>query len=102
MVAPVADFLQGNGHPVRRARDVGLADEEDSVLPDYAIVEELVIVTFDRDFRSSARRKHARCVHIHPPERTAKDRVARHYREVVRLIWSGAELVTLPADGPPF
>jgi len=101
MVDPVADYLQGNGHPVRRGRSVGLADEEDSVVADYAIVEDLVIVTFDTDFRSAARRKGARCLHIRPPERTARERLREHYREIVDLIWDGADLVTLPPDGPP-
>lgn len=101
MVEPVAALLNGRGHPVRRARDVGLAREEDIVIVEYAIEADLVIVTFDPDFRSSAYRKGARCLHIRPPERTARQRLARHYRETVALFWQGASLVTLPADGPP-
>jgi hypothetical protein len=99
MVDPVADYLQGNGHPVRRAHGVGLADDEDSVVADYAIVEDLVIVTFDNDFRSSARRKGARCLAYSSPERTARERLRGHDREIVNLIWDGAELVALPPEG---
>ena len=101
MVEDVVDLLIGRGHPVRRVRDVGLADEADAVIVEYALHENLVIVTFDPDFRSSIRRKGARCVHIRPPERTARQRLADNYREVVTLIWEGAQLVTLPTQGPP-
>jgi predicted nuclease of predicted toxin-antitoxin system len=101
MVEPVAAYLNGRGHPVRRARDVGLADEEDVVLVEYALVADLVIVTFDPDFRSSLLRKGARCLHIRPPERTARRRLATHYDGVMELFWEGAFLVTLPGDGPP-
>jgi predicted nuclease of predicted toxin-antitoxin system len=102
MVEPVADLLNGHGHPIRRARDVGLADETDAVIADYALFADLVIVTFDRHFRSSARRKGARCLHILSPERTARERLAHHYREVVALFYARERLVTLPADGIPF
>jgi predicted nuclease of predicted toxin-antitoxin system len=100
MVEPVAALLNGHGHPVRRARDVGLADETDIVIIEYAHSTDLVIVTFDQDFRSSLRRKGARCLHIRPPERTARRRLADRYREVVDLFWAGELLVTLPADAP--
>jgi predicted nuclease of predicted toxin-antitoxin system len=101
MVEPVAQLLNGHGHPVRRARDVGLAAEEDIVIIEYALEAELVIVTFDPDFRRGTLRKGARCLHIRPPERTARRRLARHYRAVVDLFWQGVLLVTLPAEGPP-
>lgn len=52
---------------MRRARDVGLSDETDVVIVEYALGEDLVIVTFDPDFRSSAMRKGSRCLHIRPP-----------------------------------
>jgi predicted nuclease of predicted toxin-antitoxin system len=101
MVEPVADLLIGRGHPVRRVRDVGLDNESDAVIADYALIDDLVIVTFDPDFRSSVRRKGARCLHVSPPERTARERLAARYREVVTLLWQGARLVTLPAEGAP-
>jgi predicted nuclease of predicted toxin-antitoxin system len=101
MVDPVADLLNGRGHPVRRARDVGLSDDLDVVVVEYAITEDLVIVTFDPDFRSSARRKGARCLHIRPPERTARRRLAEYFDAVIAFFWDGALLVTLPARGEP-
>jgi predicted nuclease of predicted toxin-antitoxin system len=101
MVEPVAALLMGRGHPVRRTREIGLATEADAVIADYALVEDLVIVTFDPDFRRSVVRKGARCLHIRNPERTARRRLARYYREVVEMIWEGAQLVTLLSDGPP-
>jgi predicted nuclease of predicted toxin-antitoxin system len=69
MVDQVATLLIGRGHPVRRLREVGLANEEDLIVAEYAIETDLVIVTFDPDFRSSAVRKGARCLHIRTPER---------------------------------
>jgi predicted nuclease of predicted toxin-antitoxin system len=101
MVEPVADLLNGRGHPTRCVRDLGLANESDAVVADYALIDDLVIVTFDLDFRSSVRRKGARCLHIRPPERTARRRLAEWYREVIDLFSEGARLVTLPTDGPP-
>ncbi len=101
MVEPVADLLNGRGHPIRRVRDLGLATESDAVIADYALIDDLVIVTFDGDFRSSVRRKGARCLHIRHPERTARRRLAEHYELVVALIWDGNGLVTLPKVGLP-
>jgi predicted nuclease of predicted toxin-antitoxin system len=101
MVEPIATLLNGRGHPVLRARDAGLADEEDIVLIEYALVADLVIVTFDPDFRSAARRKGARCLHIRTPERTARRRLRAHYDAVIEFFWEGAILVTLPREGPP-
>jgi predicted nuclease of predicted toxin-antitoxin system len=101
MVEPVALYLMGRGHPIRRARGVGLADALDITITDYALARDLVIVTFDPDFRSSARRQGARCLHIQHPERTARERLRSYYREVVDLFWGGASLVTLPRNGPP-
>jgi predicted nuclease of predicted toxin-antitoxin system len=101
MVDPVADLLNGRGHPVRRARQLGLADVEDIVVIEYALLKDMVIVTFDPDFRSSARRQGARCLHIRTPERTARRRLTASYDSVVDLFWDGALLVTLPRDAPP-
>ena len=93
----------GRGHPVIRARDAGLADAEDGVIADYALGAdvELVVVTFDIDFRNTLRRRGCRCLHIRPPERTARDRLAARYEEVIELLAQGERLVTLPNDGVP-
>lgn len=101
MVDPVALLLIGRGHVVTRAREAGLATEDDAVVVDYALVDDLVIVTFDSDFRRSIRRRGARCLHIRPPERTARPRLAEHYPEVVRLFNERGRLVTLPRYGEP-
>jgi predicted nuclease of predicted toxin-antitoxin system len=100
MVEPVALLLIGRGHRVIRARDAGLAAEEDVVLIDYALVDDLVIVTFDPDFRRAIRRRGGRCLHVRDPERTARARLAKYYREVIRLFEGRARLVTLPSEGP--
>jgi predicted nuclease of predicted toxin-antitoxin system len=103
MVDPVADLLMGRGHPVVRARDAGLADAEDWVIAEYAQANasDMVVVTFDIDFRNSLRRRDCRCLHIRGRERTARARLADYYREVVLLIGAGQRLVTLPSEGPP-
>jgi predicted nuclease of predicted toxin-antitoxin system len=102
MVEPVALDFNGRGHPIRRARDVGLAADDDIVIIDYALASgNLVIVTFDPDFRSAARRQAARCLHIRDPERTARRRVGEHYERIVAHFWEGATLVTLPRTGEP-
>jgi len=101
MVEPVALLLNGRGHVVVRARDAGLADVEDGVIVDYALIDDLVIVTFDVDFRRAIRRRNARCLHVCAPERTARGRLAEHYDEVIRLFGARARLVTLPRNGPP-
>lgn len=102
MVEPVALLLNGRGHVVIKARDAGLAAEDDTVVIDYALVDDLVIVTFDPDFRSAIRRRgEGRCLHIVGQERTARARLAEHYDEVVQHFNQRARLVTLPADGPP-
>lgn len=101
MVEPVARLLQGRGHVVVRARDAELADAEDGVVADYALIDDLIIVTFDPDFRRAIRRRGGRCLHVRPPERTARARVAENYDEIVRLFHERARLVTLPTDGPP-
>jgi predicted nuclease of predicted toxin-antitoxin system len=101
MVEPVARLLTGRGHRVVRARDAGLADEEDWVVVEYALIDDLVIVTFDPDFRRSIVRRGARCLHVRTPERTARQRLADHYYGVVKHFNERARLVTLPADGEP-
>jgi predicted nuclease of predicted toxin-antitoxin system len=101
MVEPVALLLVGRGHVVIRARDAGLADAADNVLVEYALIENLVVVTFDPDIRRAIRRCGARCLHIHPPELTARARLAGHYREVIQHFAERGHLVTLPRKGPP-
>lgn len=103
MVEPVALLLEGRGHVVTRVRDAGLATEDDPIVIEYAIVAGQVVVTFDPDFRRTIRRRgEGRCLHIHDPERTARTRLARHYREVIELFERDrSRIVTLPAEGPP-
>ena len=101
MVEPVTALLMGRGHPIVRARDAGLASESDQVLIEYALARRLVVVTFDRDFRSAVVRGGCRCLHILPPERSARQRLAAHYSETIRLLFGAARLVSLPSDGPP-
>ena len=101
MVEPVALLLNGRGHVVIRAREAGLAQEEDGVIADYALHAELVIVTFDPDFRKAIKRRGGRCLHVRPPERTARERLATYYREVIGFFADRARLVTLPANRPP-
>jgi predicted nuclease of predicted toxin-antitoxin system len=61
MVEPVARLLMGRGHPVTRARDVGLQDDDDLVMVDFALERgDLVIGTFDNDFRRSVVRRGCR------------------------------------------
>jgi hypothetical protein len=101
MVEPVALLLNGRGHVVVRARDAGLDRDADNVVVEYALIENLVVFSFDPDIRRVIRRCGARCLHIHPPERTARERLAEHYRGVVRHFNARAHLVTLPRSGPP-
>jgi hypothetical protein len=100
MVEPVAELLMGRGHPVRRVRDVGLAAADDSDVSAYALANDLVVVTFDRDFRNSLTRRGCRCLHIEGPERTARARIGEHHRSVVDLFYDGKREVLLPSDGP--
>jgi predicted nuclease of predicted toxin-antitoxin system len=100
MVEPVADLLNGRGHPVKRVREVGLADADDVIVVDYAIANDLVIVTFDRDFRNSMVRRGCRCLHIEGAERSARPRLTEHYLSVVDLFYAGKRDVILPAEGP--
>jgi hypothetical protein len=59
-----------------------------------------VLVTFDRDFRDSARRRGARCLHIRHPELTAVDRLREQFGETIELL-RRAPLVILPSAGSP-
>ncbi len=77
MVEPVAKLLIGKGHPVRRVREVGLADASDAIVADYADANDLA----------------------EGRELTARERLAEHYRTVVTLFYDGKREVVLPADG---
>jgi predicted nuclease of predicted toxin-antitoxin system len=100
MVEPVADYLNGRGHPVRRVRDIGLASADDIDVAAYASAHDLVVVTFDRHFRNSLIRRNCRCLHIEGVERTARNRLAEHYRSIVDLFYDGRREVVLPRNGP--
>jgi predicted nuclease of predicted toxin-antitoxin system len=101
MVEPVVLLLNGRGYRTIRARDAGLATEPDEILVDYAWANDLVVVTFDIDLRSGARRKGCRCLYVRAPEITAVERLRHHFEAVIRLFQEGRPLVTLPLDGPP-
>lgn len=101
MVETVVLLLQGRGHRVIRAREAGLAAEDDGIVAEYALVSGLVIVTFEPDFRRRARQGGPACLHIRTPERTARERLADHYREVMEHFKDHARLVTLPRSGEP-
>jgi predicted nuclease of predicted toxin-antitoxin system len=85
---------------MRRVREIGLADAADAIVGDYADANDLVVVTFDRDFRNALVRRGCRCLHIEGQERTARRRLADHYRSVVDLFYNGKREVVLPANGP--
>ena len=99
MVRGVIDHLIGQGHPVRTARELGLQEEPDSEIAEYAFAQDYVVVTFDSDFRSSVLRRGARCLHIHPREITARERLAARYAEVLEALQGGCHLVTVDAKG---
>jgi predicted nuclease of predicted toxin-antitoxin system len=101
MVEPVARLLNGRGHRTVRARDAGLATEPDEILVDYALANDLVVVTFDPDLRTRVRRRGCPCLHIRTPEITAAERLRQHYEAIITLFREGHPLVTLPLEGPP-
>lgn len=100
MVEPVARLLIGRGHPVIRARDVGLDDDDDIVIADFALEGgDLVVVTFDHDFRRAVVRRGCRCLHIRGREATARQRLAAAYREAFARFSAGERDVRLLANG---
>ena len=101
MIEPVAALLQGRGHPVVRAKEAGLARASDAEVVAYALSLRLVLVTFDPDLRDSGIRGNCPVLHIRHPERTARARVAKHYRAIAAMVGEGHALVTLPGTGPP-
>ncbi len=100
MVEPVVLLLNGRGHRIIRARDAGIEAEDDQTLVEYALARDLVVVTFDKDLRDSALRGRCRCLHIRPPERTARQRLADAHAVIVHCFLAQAcELATLASDG---
>lgn len=85
-----------------RAKAALLADEVDAVIVDYALAQELVIVTFDRDMRSKTVRRHCRVLWIDGPEWTSRDRVKGQYAEAIEFLVAGERLVTVPREGQAF
>ena len=83
MVEPVVLLLNGRGHRVVRAREAGIEAEDDQTLVEYALANRLAVVTFDKDLRDKSLRGGCKCLHIRPPERTARDRIATAYTEIV-------------------
>lgn len=76
--------------------------ESDAVIVDYALANDLVIVTFDADLRSGSVRKGCRVLWIEGPEWTARERVATRYGDIIGLLSQAGHLVSLPDGGPPF
>jgi predicted nuclease of predicted toxin-antitoxin system len=99
MVEPVVRYLNGKGHRMLRARDLGLANAEDADLVEYALYNELIIVTFDPDLRDSSLRGGCQCLHIRPRESTARERLKGCYADVVAALRAGSKLVTIDAKG---
>jgi predicted nuclease of predicted toxin-antitoxin system len=100
MVEPVVLLLNGRGHRVIRARDAGIEAEDDQTLVEYALANALVVVTFDRDLRDKSLRGGRKCLHIRPPERTARDRIAAAYATVADCFARQSRpLVTVRRDG---
>jgi predicted nuclease of predicted toxin-antitoxin system len=89
----------GRGHPVRTVREVGLQEAEDAEVAEYALAQALIVVTFDSDFRSSVLRHGARCLHIHPREATARERLKNAYDDALKALQMGCHLVSVDAKG---
>jgi hypothetical protein len=100
MVEPVVLLLNGRGHRIIRARDAGIEAEDDQTLVEYALSKSLIVITFDKHLRDKLRRGGCRCLHVRPPERTARNRMAGAYEEMVKLFGEeNCQLVTLAGDG---
>lgn len=95
MVEPVVLLLNGRGHRVVRARQAGIEAEDDQTLVEYA----LAVFTFDRDLRDKSLRGGCRCLHIRPPERTARDRLAQAYGAVIDCFERNRPYVRLTREG---
>ena len=99
MVEPVTLLINGRGYRVRRAREVGLADEDDQALVEYCLAWDLVLVTFDPDLRNKALRGQCQVLHVRTPERTARQRLADAMDVIVARLNLGHRLVSLRRDG---
>lgn len=99
MVEPVTLLINGRGYRVRRAREVGLADEDDQALVEYCLAWDPVLVTFDPDLRNKALRGQCQVLHVRTPERTARQRLADAMDAIVARLNLGHRLVTLKRDG---
>jgi len=101
MVEGVALYLQGKGHPIARARDAGLAKADDSDSAAYALARDLVVVTFDYDFRRLAFELGCSVLHVRAPENTARRRIALELGNILALLeHARPQLVTvLPKEG---
>jgi len=99
MVEPVARLINGRGFRIRRARDVGLADEDDQTVVEYCLRWDLVLITFDADLRDKARRGHCRVLHIKAPERSARYRLSHAIEDVVSHLRRGRRLITVRRNG---
>lgn len=102
MVEPVAMLLNGRGHRTVRAHQAGLATAEDADVAEYCLTNNLVVVTFDLDFRKAMLRAGCRCLCIRGRELTARERLADGYSRVIELFETGVHLVTLPTTGDAF
>jgi predicted nuclease of predicted toxin-antitoxin system len=98
----VGCLLVGRGHRVHEIRGTDLQIAGDPELARYAADWNLVIVTFDSDFRHASQPHGCRCLLIKPFELTARERFAQHYREVISLFATGSRFVVLPARGRPY
>jgi predicted nuclease of predicted toxin-antitoxin system len=102
MVADVATYLNGRGHRNIGAAAAGLASADDGDVVEYCLTNDLIVVTFDLDFRDAVLRAGCRCLCIRTPELTARERLAAHYDSVVRILAQGSRLATVPARGEAF
>ena len=98
---PVALLLQGRGFLVRRARELGLAAEQDSEVREvcFAFTPPLTIVTCDPDFRDAAVRGGVSALYLKGPETTMRERLAEHLDEVTAALAARNPLVTLGRHG---
>ena len=102
MVADVAMFLNGRGHRNVGAAAAGLATADDRDVVEYCLTNDLIVVTFDLDFRDAVLRAGCRCLCIRTPELTARERLAVQYSEILRIFVDGGRLATIPQRGDAF
>jgi predicted nuclease of predicted toxin-antitoxin system len=102
MVADVATYLNGRGHRNIGAAAAGLATAEDRDVVEYCLTNDLIVVTFDLDFRDAVLRAGCRCLCIRTPELSARERLAAQYKPVTRILREGGRLATVPAQGDAF